>query len=142
MAARRRGVEARVLPVDHGRAADDLRSHLADLGPNVLLLTGHASDPVPRLERVGRAGPLSPHGGPGLRRGRWPWADAHAEARGRGLPLRASFDAGRYVCDTTYWAALGTGVPLVAFLHLPAVGPVWTPHRAARAVEAVLVAAL
>jgi len=142
LAARRRGIEARLLPVDHGQAADELRGHVADVGPEVLLLTGLASDPVPRLERLGRAGPLSPHGGPVLRRGRWPWLDAHAEARARGLPLRASFDAGRYVCDTTFWAALGTGVPMVAFLHLPPPGLVWTARRAARAVEAVLVAAL
>lgn len=142
LAARRRGIEARLLPVDHERAAEDLRGYVAGFRPDVLLLTGLASGPVPRLERIGRGGPLSPHGGPVFRRGRWPWAGAHAEARARGFPLRASYDAGRFVCETTYWAALGTGVPLVAFLHLPPVGPVWTPRRAARAVEAVLAAAL
>ncbi len=142
LAGRRRGIEARLLPVDHESAASCILDQIDRLAPEVLLLTGLASDPVPRLERVGRAGPLSPHGGPGLRRGRWPWAGAHAEARARGLPMRASFDAGRYVCDTTYWAALGTGVPRVAFLHLPPPGPVWSDRRAARAVEAVLVAAL
>ena len=55
--------------------------------------------------------------------------------------MRFSGDAGGYVCDTTYWAALGTGVPLVAFLHLPPPGPVWTPARGARVVAAVLAAA-
>jgi hypothetical protein len=59
-----------------------------------------------------------------------------------GLAMRLSDDAGGYVCDTTYWAALGTEAPQVAFLHLPPPGPVWTPARGARLVEAVLAAAV
>jgi hypothetical protein len=54
--------------------------------------------------------------------------------------MRLSDDAGGYVCDTTYWAALGTDVPRVAFLHLPPPGPVWTPERGAWVVESVLAA--
>ena len=141
VAATRRGITVRPLPVDHGRAADAVREAIDETGPEILLLTGLASDPVPRLERFGRAGPLSPHGGPGLRAGRWPWAAAHDAVSAQGLPMRASFDAGLYVCDTTYWAALGSHVPLIAFLHLPPVGPVWTPRRSARAIEAVLASA-
>ena len=142
VATTRRGIVARLLPVDHAGAAHAAREAIDAVAPDILLLTGLASDPVPRLERVGRAGPLSPHGGPGLRTGRWPWAAAHAKARARGVPMRASLDAGLYVCDTTYWAALGSHVPMVCFLHLPPVGPVWTARRAGRAVEAVLAAAL
>lgn len=134
----RRDALAVRLPVDHGRAAAGIRELVAALRPEVLLLTGLTSGPVPRLELCGRAGPLAPHGGPVVRRGRWPFATAHAAVRARGLPIRLSGDAGAYVCDTTYWAALGTTAPLVGFLHLPPVGPVWTPRRAARVVEAVL----
>lgn len=142
LAARRRGVTAVCLPVDHLRAAQAVRGLVAGLAPGVLLMTGLADCPVPRLELYGRAGPLSPHGGPVLRRGRWRWAAARAAAAARGLPLRLSGDAGGYVCDTTYWAALGTATPRVAFLHLPPPGPVWTPARAARTVAAVLSAAV
>jgi len=142
LAGRRRGVEAARLPVDHHQAATAIRALIAVLDPQVVLLTGLASDPTPRLELHGRPGPLSSHGGPVVRRGRWPFAAAHGAARARGVPLRLSSDAGAYVCDTTYWAALGTGAPRVAFLHLPPVGPVWTPRRAARLLETVLDAAI
>jgi pyroglutamyl-peptidase len=141
LAARRRGVAAVRLPVDHRQAAEAVRDSVADLRPEILLLTGLADRPVPRLELFGRAGPLSPHGAPVVRRGRWPFTAARAAVSARGLPMRLSGDAGGYVCDTTYWAALSTGAPLVAFLHLPPVGPVWTPARGARVIEAVLSAA-
>jgi pyroglutamyl-peptidase len=141
LATRRRGVVAERLPVDHSQAAEAVRELVAALQPEIMLLTGLTDDPVPRLERLGRAGPLSPHGGPPARRGRWPWAAARRAVTARGLAMRFSGDAGGYVCDTTYWAALGTAVPLVAFLHLPPPGPVWTPARGARVVETVLAAA-
>ncbi len=141
LAGRRRGIEAACLPVDHARAAEAIGGLVRALGPEVVLLAGLAGGSVPRLERLGRAGPLARSGGPPVRRGRWPWAAARARGTARGLALRLSDDAGGYVCDTTYWAALGSGVPLVAFLHLPPLGPVWTPARAALAVETVLAAA-
>ena len=141
LAGRRRGIEAVCLPVDHARAAAEIAGLIRAQGPDIVLMTGLAGDPVARLELLGRAGPLHASGGPPVRRGRWPWTTAQARVRRRGLPLRLSADAGGYVCDTTYWAALGSSVPLVAFLHLPPVGPVWTPARAALAVETVLDAA-
>lgn len=142
LVAARTGLPAALLPVNHRAAAERVRGLVVESGAEILLLTGLASDPVPRLERFGRAGPLSPHGGPVVRAGRWPFATALAAVRARGMPVRLSADAGLYVCDTTYWAALGTAAARVAFLHLPPVGPVWTPARSARVVEAVLRAGL
>ena len=141
LAGRRRGVESLRLPVNHRGAAEAVAAAIGALAPKIVLLTGLAADPVPRLERVGRAGPLAVSGGPPLRRGRWPWAAARAGVASRGAPLRLSVDAGGYVCDTTYWAALGSFAPLVAFLHLPPVGPSWPPARAAAVIAAVLAAA-
>jgi pyrrolidone-carboxylate peptidase len=141
LAARRGDLTAKRLPVDHERAAGAVRAVIGDLRPSIVLLTGLADDPVPRLERMGRAGPLATSGLPPERPGRWPWTAALDGLAGQGLPVRLSDDAGGYVCDTTYWAALGTEVPLVAFLHLPPPGPIWTPERGARVVEAVLAAA-
>ncbi len=141
LAERRGDLSAERLPVDHELAAAAVRALIDDLRPEILLLTGLADDPVPRLERLGRAGPLSTHGGPLERPGRWPWAAARNGVAAQGVAMRLSDDAGGYVCDTTYWAALGTAAPLVAFLHLPPPGPVWTVERGARVVEAVLAVA-
>jgi pyroglutamyl-peptidase len=142
LAEHRGDLLAERLPVDHELAAKAARALIDELRPEIVLLTGLAADPVPRLERLARAGPLSPHGGPPVRRGRWPWAAARDGVAAQGMPVRLSDDAGGYVCDTAYWAALGTEVPLVAFLHLPPSGPVWTRKRGARVVEAVLAAAV
>ena len=141
LAERRGGLRAERLPVDHALAAEAICALIENLHPRIVLLTGLADDPVPRLERLGRSGPLPVHDGRPERDGRWPWAAACSGATEQGLPMRLSDDAGGYVCDTTYWAALGTKAPQVAFLHLPPPGPDWTPERGAMVVEAVLEAA-
>ena len=141
LAEQRDDLRAERLPVDHALAAAAVRALIDDLGPRIVLLTGLADDPVPRLERLGRAAPLPVDGGPPERPGRWPWAAARDVVAATGLAMRFSDDAGGFVCDTTYWAALETEVPQVAFLHLPPPGPDWTPERGARVVEAVLEAA-
>ena len=64
LAERRGGLSAERLPVDHELAAAAVRTLIDDLRPEIVLLTGLADDPVPRLERLGRAGPLPPYGGP------------------------------------------------------------------------------
>jgi pyroglutamyl-peptidase len=59
------------------------------------------------------------------RRGNAPFARLLAAARGSRMPARASRDAGRYVCNYSYWRALalaGRGSsPLVQFIHIPRV---------------------
>ncbi|MHA1530126.1 MAG: pyroglutamyl-peptidase I family protein [Alphaproteobacteria bacterium] len=142
LAARRSDLSAGRLPVDHELAAEAVGKLIADLRPEIVLLTGLADDPAPRLERLGRAGPLPLQGGPSERPGRWPWEAARDGVAAQGVGMRFSDDAGGYVCDTTYWAALGTAARLVAFLHLPPPGPIWTPEHGARVVEAVLAAAM
>ena len=54
-----------------------------------------------------------------------------------------SDDAGKYVCDTTYWSVLDfrkrRGFPEhAAFLHVPPVSEVWTVDAVARAIQRVL----
>ncbi|MBK0399846.1 hypothetical protein H0I76_11650 [Limibaculum sp. M0105] len=140
LGGRLRDVAAACLPVEHHAAAQAVRELIAREGPEVVLLAGLAPDPVLRLETVARPGPLAPWAG-GVRRGRWGWPEALGALRSAGLPVRVSRDAGGYVCDTTYWAALGEGPRRVAFMHLPPPGPVWTPERAARALSAALAGA-
>ena len=60
----------------------------------------------------------------GAMRGRAPFARLAAAARAAGLPARLSRDAGRYVCNYSYWRALETaeqsgGPAVVAFVHVP-----------------------
>ena len=45
-----------------------------------------------------------------------------ASLRARGVPSRHSRDAGRYLCNASYFALMedaGSGAPLVVFLHVP-----------------------
>jgi pyroglutamyl-peptidase len=59
------------------------------------------------------------------RRGNAPFARLLAAARGSRMPARASRDAGRYVCNYSYWRALTSadyrGGPFVQFIHIPRV---------------------
>ena len=64
-------------------------------------------------------------GGPAALRGGAPFARLLAAARASRMPARLSRDAGRYVCNYSYWRALeiaGRGHrPLVQFVHIPRV---------------------
>ncbi|MEM7499070.1 MAG: hypothetical protein AAF371_13895 [Pseudomonadota bacterium] len=137
LAARYPALRTACLPVDHGRAAERLEALCLQHRPRRLLLAGLAPDAQPRLEAFGRPGPLAPHAA-GVRRARWPLAAARTALAEAGMPARLSADAGRYVCDTTYWHALGLPIPAVLFLHLPPPGPSWPPHRLARAIAVAL----
>jgi pyroglutamyl-peptidase len=63
-------------------------------------------------------------------RGAAPFGRLLAAARGSRMPARLSRDAGRYVCNYSYWRALefaGRGNrPLVQFIHIPRVR--FAPH--------------
>ena len=58
-------------------------------------------------------------------RGRAPFAALLAAARSSRVPTRLSRDAGRYLCNYSYWRALETasrtGTPLAQFIHIPPV---------------------
>ncbi len=63
--------------------------------------------------------------------------------RALGNPVIFSEDAGKYVCDTTYWTVLEfrrrRGFPQhAAFLHVPPLSDEWTVERMAGAVQRVL----
>jgi pyroglutamyl-peptidase len=64
-------------------------------------------------------------GEPATRRGAAPFARLLAAAQGSRMPARLSRDAGRYVCNYSYWRALalaGRGNHLlVQFIHIPRV---------------------
>lgn len=55
-------------------------------------------------------------------------AQALAALRRHGLDARLSNDAGRYLCNASYFAALGAGLP-VLFVHIPPVPRTRRPRR-------------
>jgi pyroglutamyl-peptidase len=146
LAAARADVAAAVLPVCHEAAPDALGAALAARRPDVLLLTGLADEARPRLELRARRAAGGGAGAAALH-GVWPWAAALDALRAARTPGRLSDDAGLYVCETTYRAALerrarGEAPALVAFLHVPPLSEAWPVARVAAAIGACLDAAL
>lgn len=146
LGASRPGLAVETLPVDHDAAPRALLDAVARVRPDVVLLTGLADEPRLRLEIRARR-PAAWRDAPGdaapVLHGLWPWAAALDAMRATGAPARLSNDPGRYVCETTYWAALATGcAPRVAFLHTPPLGAGWDVARIAAAMGACLDAAL
>ena len=63
-------------------------------------------------------------GGPSSLKGCAPFVRLVSAGRGSGFDVRASRDAGRYLCNYAFWRALeraGNGAPLVQFVHIPLV---------------------
>ncbi|MEO1469398.1 MAG: hypothetical protein AAFV86_10095 [Pseudomonadota bacterium] len=119
--AGRGGVAHAILPVDHAAAAEALERLVARHRPRLVLMTGEWSGSAVRVETVGRPSVLVPWGA--ARGGGRAAARAARSLRSR-LPVRLSPDAGRYVCDTTFWAGLGLAPGRAAltaawFVHVP-----------------------
>ncbi len=118
-------VHAARLPVQHRLARARLVTLLAEHRPSICLLTGLAAGDAIRIERGARRPPELHHIA-GARRleGHWPWPEL-AKAAARVFPrVRFSDDAGRYVCESTYWSLLAYreqwALPRdAAFVHLP-----------------------
>ncbi len=136
------GIEARavVLSTTYSGLDRELRPLLEDGGFDALLMIGVASRSNQiRVERRGsnRVSILAPdaekarpprltlEGGSSPRRSRVIAEKAVLRLRSAGLPCRASRDAGRYLCNASYFRALALPQP-VLFLHIP------RPPRAAR----------
>jgi len=132
------------LPVDYVRAAQALTALLERHRPDVCLLTGLAHGTRLRIERVARrpralAGPASP----GRLHGVWPVAEIGMALRLAKLPFKVSDNAGRYICNGTYWSLLDfrmkNGWPRHAvFLHVPPLSGRFSAASLARGMEAIL----
>jgi pyrrolidone-carboxylate peptidase len=76
--------------------------------------------------------------------GFWPWQELATVFSDRQLPVRFSKDAGKYVCESSYWSLLEyrafRGFPQFAsFLHIPPIQATWPLEAVVNAVrEAVL----
>jgi pyroglutamyl-peptidase len=129
---------ALVLPTTYGAIEDLLRPAIAREAPDAVLMLGVAArrrevcverQALNRVSRlfpdasgtVGRALAFSPRS-PLVKRTVAPRAALLAALRSRGVPARHSRDAGRYLCNASYFALLedaGREGPLVVFLHVP-----------------------
>jgi pyroglutamyl-peptidase len=134
-------VEALELPTLYAAIAGELLPALSRLKPDVVLMLGVAArrkalsvetralNRVSRLfpdasGRIGRQLAFAP-AGPHLQRCRGGAEPLVAVLRRAGLPARRSIDAGKYLCNAAYYAALqkaGRDGPLVVFVHIPMPG--------------------
>lgn len=149
------------LPVDHRAAHTALRRALDELEPTAVLCTGLAKGSVFRIEVCARqpaqlsdvslAGGISsagaaPGGEPALVRGRWPWDEMQRALEQSGVDVVESQDAGRYVCESTYWSLLTYAPskgerarpPFAGFLHVPHESSDYSIERIAAAVQRVV----
>ncbi len=136
-------IVARRLPVDHRAAHAQLRLALEELEPRAVLLTGLAKGRAFRMERCARRPlELEPELGMEELPGRWPWEEMQRALEASGVEAIHSDDAGRYVCESTYWSLLsyrGRAAPeFAAFLHVPHESEEYGIPRIARAVGHVV----
>lgn len=134
---------ARCLPVDYQRAHEELRKLLVAHEPRAVLCTGLARSGF-RIERMARR-PAALTNTPGAEQleGSWPWLEMSSELARAGESAPQSWDAGRYVCESTYWSLLSFraehGFPeYAAFLHVPPSSDEFPVERIALAVASVL----
>jgi len=118
-------IVTRRLPVDHRAAHQVLRQALIELRPRAVLCTGLAKGSVFRIEmRARRPIELDDERGAAEHSGRWPWSEMQSALQASGVAALSSEDAGRYVCESTYWSLLNYSGPapipeFAAFLHVP-----------------------
>lgn len=137
-----------VLPVSFAKAAAKIRELIATSKPDIVLMLGLAGEATKyRLEsqavnlaaaRIPDNDGNQPNGVPviisesveQIRLGSWPVAKLFECLSRAGHDVELSADAGRYVCNATYYAALqqagsvaecgGEYQPKIGFLHIPA----------------------
>lgn len=137
---RRDGVElvTEILPVSFERGPAALRSAIAAHGPDVVLAVGEAggrrvvtpettavNDQQARIPDNDGATPSGPlDDGPRTLPSRLPVEALVLAVRGIGVPAEASDDAGRFVCNAVFRAALTGFAGPAGFVHVPALRPV------------------
>jgi pyroglutamyl-peptidase len=137
-------VRAAVLPVDHDAAYRRLIELLDEVRPKACLAMGLWAGSAFRIERYGRRCPGLGHiEGADELEGAWDWAEMERQLADTRKPVVHSHDAGKYVCDTTYWSLLDyrrrLGSPeRAAFLHVPPLSETWSVEKIADAVGRVI----
>lgn len=133
-------VHIKRLPVDFFAAKNLLTAELDGRKPSICLSLGMGSEGAIYIERLA----CKPHHfittlSNQILYGFWPWRELAAALSESGQPVYFSEDAGKYVCESTYWSLLEyrvlTGIPILATLvHIPPVKDEYLIDRIARAV--------
>jgi pyroglutamyl-peptidase len=137
-------IRAEVLPVDHAAAHRRMTELVEEVRPKVCLAMGLWAGSTFRIERYGRRCPGLGHiEGADELEGAWDWVEMERQFSDSGKPVIHSHDAGKYVCDTTYWSVLDFrrrhGFPeRAAFLHVPPLSEVWTVEEMTELVGKVI----
>jgi len=126
---------AQRLPVDYLQARRELTESLSVKKPVACLCLGLGRSGSLYVETKARKpDQFHPDSGPGILATAWPTEEILLAADQAQLPVCVSEDAGQYVCESTFWAALEcrerTGQPeWVGFVHLPPATAVFTLDR-------------
>lgn len=137
-------VKCRILTTAYATLPEELDPLLADMPDAVLLIGVAGRETRIRVERRGtsRRSTLFPDvsgetaakpmaGRVDQRWTRLPAVKALRELRYQHLPSRLSRDAGRYLCNASYYRALALQRP-VLFIHIPKPPPAWRRSRSGR----------
>jgi pyroglutamyl-peptidase len=141
-------VQAWLLPVDYFAARERLHVLLEELRPAVCLCTGLTPHEHFAVEtRARKPEQFAGLDGADENPGAWPWEEMHSDLLALGVPAVCSEEAGRYVCESTYWALLEFRrrhrfPEEAAFLHVPPLSDRFPVERVAAAVLAVIRARL
>ena len=124
----------RLLPTSYAGAAMALKKALAEEKPDAVILTGQASGRkeiclefcalnikdagIPDNDGEQASGESVLSGAPNALFTKLDLASAAACIRAEGLPCRVSYHAGTFVCNSTYYHLLFSGIPGV-FMHIP-----------------------
>ena len=138
------GVVAARLSVDYHLARKQVIDLLLLHRPTACLCMGLAPTPEFRLEIHARK-PVQFDNIPGevMLSGHWPITQLEHSLQRAEVSYRQSTDAGRYVCESTYWTLLDFraqhGWPATAFfLHVPCVSDVFPVERIVGVVQSVV----
>jgi pyroglutamyl-peptidase len=133
--ANRSEIVIKELTVDFLVAHDELTDLLESTPCDMLLMIGLADVGLIRLETAARK-PLvfANIEGPDLLHGSWNWDKNLAALRDQNVNTVLSSDAGRYVCESTYWSGLNFKLKNhypqnIAFLHVPMLDEHWTLEK-------------
>ena len=135
---------AQLLPVDYLQARLELTESLAEKQPAGCLCLGLGRPGSLAFETRARKPEQFPaFPGPEILATAWPTEEILSAAADAQLPARVSEDAGQYVCESTFWAALEfrerLGQPeWGAFVHLPPETAVFTLERLVRCVTDIV----
>lgn len=150
-------VVSHVFATSYAAVDRDLPELIARHRPDVVLLFGlatrapcmrvevrarNACSSFPDVTRFKPASRTIEPRGPAALRGAAPFVRLVAAARSARVPARLSRDAGRYLCNYSYWHGLKasrSGTPLVQFIHIPPTRRI-SHARLLRAGEAILLA--